>query len=182
MEALIRQAKREEAAELAAIEAACFPAAEAATEQEIAVRMDAFLENFLVAELNGKIVGFIDGGTTDEPHLPDEMYHDVALHRPDGAYQTVFGLNVLPEYRRGGIAGQLVDTFVQLARERGKKGVILTCKEHLIHYYAHHGFVKYGVADSCHGGATWYDMRQIWDESETNAGESKLSLVGEERL
>lgn len=162
MKVIIRQAKTEEAGSLAAIEAACFPVAEAASEQEISERMQAFPENFLVAELDGKIVGFIDGGTTDQPHLPDELYHDVRLHDPEGAYQTVFGLNVLPEYRRGGIAGQLLDRLVQLSGERGKKGVILTCKEHLIHYYEKHGFVKHGVADSCHGGATWYDMQYLF--------------------
>lgn len=159
MEVLIRQAKIEEAGSLADIEAACFPAAEAASLQEISERMHAFLENFLVAELDGKIIGFIDGGTTNEPHLPDELYHDVSLHNPAGAYQTVFGLNVLPEYRCRGIAGELLDALVRISRERGKKGVVLTCKERLIHYYEKHGFVKYGVADSCHGGATWYDMR-----------------------
>ncbi|MDO4322272.1 MAG: GNAT family N-acetyltransferase [Lachnospiraceae bacterium] len=162
MEVMIRQAKMEEAKELAAIEAACFPAAEAASEQEISERMHAFLENFLVAELDGKIVGFIDGGTTDQPYLPDELYHDITLHKPEGDYQTVFGLDVLPEYRRGGIAGRLLDGLVQLSREQGKKGVVLTCKEHLIHYYENHGFVKYGLADSCHGGATWYDMRNLF--------------------
>lgn len=166
MEVIIRQAEMEEAEQLAAIEAACFPAAEAASVQEIRERMHSFLENFLVAELNGKIVGFIDGGTTDRPYLPDELYHDVSLHDPRGAYQTVFGLNVLPEYRRRGIAGQLLDGLVQLSRERGKKGVILTCKEHLIRYYEMHGFVRYGVADSCHGGAVWYDMRLQLGDSE----------------
>lgn len=159
MEVMIRQARADEAGTLAAIEAACFPAAEAATEKEISGRMRAFLENFLVAELDGKIVGFIDGGTTDQPYLPDELYHDVSLHNPQGAYQTVFGLNVLPQYRKQGIAGQLLDGLVELSGKRGKRGVILTCKEHLIHYYEKHGFVKQGVSDSCHGGATWYDMQ-----------------------
>ena len=83
-----------------------------------------------------KPVGFINGGTTDRPYLPDEMYHDVSLHIPEGDYQTVFGLNVLPDYRHQGIAGKLVDYFVELARKRGKKGVILTCKERLM------GFMK----------------------------------------
>ena len=43
----------------------------------------------------------------------------------------------------------------------GKKALILTCKEHMIPFYESHGLKKLGVADSCHGGATWYDM-QIW--------------------
>ena len=160
--AIIRQAKQEEAAVLAAIEAVCFPAAEAASPEAIRERLQAFPENFLAAELNGAVIGFINGGTTDAPTLPDELYHDVRLHRPDGAYQTVFGLDVLPEYRRAGVAGRLLDTLVQHAKERGKKGVVLTCKEHLISFYEKHGFVSHGVADSCHGGARWYDMKYIF--------------------
>jgi ribosomal protein S18 acetylase RimI-like enzyme len=84
------------------------------------------------------------------------------MHKKDGAYQTVFGLNVLPEYRRQGIAEKLVEAFLSMAQTRGKTAVILTCKEHMIHYYERRGFAKYGVSDSTHGGATWYDMRCIF--------------------
>ena len=70
----------------------------------------------------------VNGGTADEPRLPDEMYHDLSLHRPKGAYQTVFGLNVLPEYRRNGIATALVKAFIQLARQRKKREWCLPAK------------------------------------------------------
>ena len=67
-------------------------------------------------------MGFVNGGVTDEPHLPDEMYHDISLHNSDGAYQTVFGLNVLPEYRRQGIAEKLMNALIGSAKQEGKKG------------------------------------------------------------
>ena len=70
--------------------------------------------------------------------------------------------NVLPAYRHQGIAGKLVEYFADLARKRGKKGVILTCKERLIGFYESHGFQCFGVADSSHGGARWYEMRRIF--------------------
>lgn len=101
---MIRMAKPEEAGILAEIEGICFPPLEAASPEQVAERMKAFPENFVVAEADGKPVGFINGGTTDRPYLPDEMYHDVSLHIPEGDYQTVFGLNVLPDYRHQGIA------------------------------------------------------------------------------
>ena len=59
---------------------------------------------------------------------------------PDGAYQTVFGLDVREAYRNQGIAGKLLDFLSDTAKERGKKGVILTCKEHLLKFYGSHGF------------------------------------------
>ncbi len=167
MKVTIRLARPDEAGRLAEIETACFPPAEAAAREEVKERMQVFPENFLVAETDGRVVGFINGGTTDKPYLPDEFYHNIGLHRPDGAYQTVFGLNVMPDYRRRGIAEKLVDGFLELARRRGRAGVILTCKEHMIHYYEKRGFVKYGVSDSVHGGATWYDMRCIFKKEDT---------------
>lgn len=167
MEVTIRFAKKEEGETLAVIEATCFPPAEAASREAVLERLEAFPENFIVAETeDGAIAGFINGGTTDQPYLPDEFYHNISLHKKDGAYQTVFGLNVMPQYRRQGIAEKLVDGFAALAKERGKAGVILTCKEHMIHYYERRGFVKYGVSDSEHGGAIWYDMRYLFADKQ----------------
>lgn len=163
MNVTIRNAKYEEAEQLAQIEASCFPEAEAATGEAIAGRMREFPENFYVAETEEKeIIGFINGACTDSPHLPDAMYHDASLHVPQGAYQTVFGLDVLPAYRRQKVARRLLETLLCKAKERGCKGAVLTCKEHLVHYYESFGFVNQGVADSVHGGAVWYEMRLIF--------------------
>ena len=162
MEVLIRNAKKEEAALLAQIEAECFPAAEAAGKQDIEARMDVFEDCFFVAETNGNIVGFINGAVAKEASLPDQMYHDASLHDPNGAYQTVFGLDVLPAYRRNGIAGRLLERMIHHARECQRKGVVLTCKDHLVHYYAGFGFKHCGVADSTHGGAKWNEMKLLF--------------------
>lgn len=162
MEVLIRNAKKEEAALLAQIEAECFPAAEAAGKQDIEARMDVFEDCFFVAETNGKIVGFINGAVAKEASLPDQMYHDASLHDPNGAYQTVFGLDVLPAYRRNGIAGRLLERMIHHARESQRKGVVLTCKDHLVHYYAGFGFKHCGVADSTHGGVKWNEMKLLF--------------------
>ena len=71
----IRLADPGEADRLAEIEAICFPPAEAASHEEVVKRMGAFQENFVVAVKDEQIVGFINGGTTDKPVLPDEFYH-----------------------------------------------------------------------------------------------------------
>ena len=36
---------------------------------------------------------------------------------------------------------------------RGCAGLVLTCKEHLLHYYAKFGSANEGVSHSTHGGA-----------------------------
>lgn len=154
----IRQAKIEDLKEIIYIENKCFPESEAAKEEDIRKRFNAFSENFVVAVKNEKVVGFINGCTTDSPELPDELYHDASLHKKDGRYQTVFGLDVLPEYRRCGIATKLLNYFIEISKKRGREGIILTCKDHLIDYYMKFGFKHCGVSSSSHGGAKWNDM------------------------
>ena len=156
----IRTAALEDLAAVTAVEAACFPAAEAATEADFAQRLAAYPNHFwLLEEDDDTLVSFVDGMVTDEPILRDEMYENAALHNEDGAWQMIFGVNTLPAYRRRGCAGQLLRRAIDDARTQGRRGCVLTCKEALVHYYESFGFRNEGVSESTHGGAVWYDMR-----------------------
>lgn len=62
----IRQGRAEDAAALASVEAECFPAAEAATAEEIGERLSVYPTHFLLLYRDGKLAGFIDGMATDE--------------------------------------------------------------------------------------------------------------------
>ena len=104
-------------------------------------------------------MGFVNGMVTDEPDLADEMYENASLHKEDGEWQMIFGVNTIPSYRRQGCAEKLLKQVIADAREQGRKGVVLTCKERLIHYYAKFGFVNEGVSESVHGNVVWYQMR-----------------------
>ncbi len=170
MEILIRMAREGDAPAAAAIEAACFPAAEACGEAEFGRRIALFPESFLIAEADGAPIGFVNGCVTDAPLLPDALYHDASLHQPDGAYQTVFGLDVLPAYQRQGIAAALLERLIGLTAARGKRGVVLTCKDRLRHYYEKFGFQWRGVADSTHGGAVWNLMVLEFGEEKSTCG------------
>ncbi|ENY98170.1 acetyltransferase [Hungatella hathewayi 12489931] len=155
----IRNVKAEDLDQVTEVEALCFPAAEAATEESFRKRIETFPESFFVAENeSGKIIGFINGCVTDERTIRDEMFEDSGLHRADGMYQSIFGLDVIPEYRRQGVAADLMNHLIQTAKARGKKGMILTCKDRLIHYYEKFGYRSLGISGSVHGGAVWYDM------------------------
>lgn len=144
---------------VAAVEAACFPPAEAATAAEFAARLAVYPRHFWLLEHGGTLVSFINGLVTDEPTLRDEMYADASLHNEAGAWQTVFGVNTLPPYRRQGCAARVMERVIADARAQGRKGCILTCKDRLIHYYETFGYRNEGVSRSVHGGAVWYDMR-----------------------
>lgn len=46
------------------------------------------------------------------------------------------------------------------AKEQGRKGLVLTCKDRPVHYYAKFEFVDEGVTDkSAHGNVSWHQMR-----------------------
>ena len=155
----IRTAGMNDLATLTAIEAACFPAAEAATEKDFAKRLAVYPDHFWLLEKDGEIVSFVNGMVTDEADLRDEMYADAALHNPSGAWQMIFGVNTLPGYRRQGLAEQVLCRVIADAKAQGRKGCVLTCKEQLVHYYAKLGFENEGVSESTHGGVIWYAMR-----------------------
>ncbi|SFD29291.1 GNAT family N-acetyltransferase [Clostridium uliginosum] len=158
MDIKIRQAFIEDLDEVTKVEANCFPEAEAATKTSLEERIKTFQESFFVAEADGKIIGFINGCVINETVIYDELYIDSKLHIPNGDYQTIFGLDVIPEYRNQGIAAQLMNYMIEVSRAAGRKGVILTCKEKLIHYYTKFGYKNKGISKSVHGGAEWYDM------------------------
>ena len=159
MDYTIRNVKIEDLDQVTEVEALCFPTAEAAVEASFRQRIETFPDSFFVAEdENGRIIGFINGCVTDERTIRDEMFEDSGLHRPEGLYQSVFGLDVIPEFRRQGVAADLMNRLMQEAKARGKKGMILTCKDRLIHYYEKFGYRNLGLSASVHGGGVWDDM------------------------
>lgn len=154
----IRKATQQDLSTIAAIEQICFPIEEAATIESFAQRLEVYADHFWLLEINGVVAGFIDGFVTEEKAIQDEMFEKAYLHNPAGCYQAVFGLNVLPEYRRRGYAAALLEALIADAEQAGRTGCILTCKEQLIPYYEKFGFVNQGVSSSKHGGAVWYNM------------------------
>ena len=160
----IRTATLKDLQAVTAVEAACFPKAEAATEDEFRGRLTHYGSHFwLLFDDQGQLVSFVDGMVTDEKDLTDEMYADASLHNEKGAWQMIFGVNTLPTCRRHGYAGKLLQAAIDAARQQGRKGLVLTCKDKLIHYYATFGFVDEGVSEkSVHGGVIWHQMRMTF--------------------
>lgn len=155
----IRFAKKGDLAAIAALEAVCFPAAEAADRASFEKRLKAFPNHFWLLFDGEKLVAMINGLVTDIPVLSDEMFEDAAMHDEAGAWQMIFGVETTPEYQKRGCAAMLMERVIADAKAQNRKGLVLTCKEKLIHYYERFGFVNEGVSQSVHGGAVWYDMR-----------------------
>lgn len=155
----IRTAQMEDIDAITAVETECFPPAEAATREEFAERLKYYKDHFWLMFDGGHLVAFVDGMVTSQKDLTDEMYEKAELHEEQGDWQMIFGVNTIPAYRRRGLAEQLLKRAIADAKAQGKKGLVLTCKDKLIHYYAKFGFVNEGVSASVHGNVTWYQMR-----------------------
>ncbi len=156
---MIRTVRETDLEAVTAIEAACFPAAEAAPRQAMKDRIAAYPDHFWVMEKEGEIIGFINGFVTDEADLADWMYEEADKHKENGKWQMIFGLDTLPSCQRQGIAAQMMQHCIEQARAQKRQGLVLTCKDHLVHYYAKFGFLDEGISGSEHGGVSWHQMR-----------------------
>ncbi|MDD7344968.1 MAG: GNAT family N-acetyltransferase [Ruminococcus sp.] len=159
----IRHATKHDISAISEVEAKCFPPSEAASEKAFTGRIENYGNHFWLMYENDKLIAFVDGFVTDESDLTDEMFADATMHNENGAWQMIFGVNTLPEYRNNGYASELLRRAVDEAKEQGRKGVVLTCKDKLLPFYARLGFVDEGVTDkSTHGNAVWHQMRIIF--------------------
>ena len=162
---IIRTATLADRDSIAAVEAESFPPAEAATAEQFSDRLKHYSDHFLLMFEDDRLVAFVDGFVTNERDLTDEMYENAAMHDENGKWQMLFGVNTIPAYRRQGCAGELIWQFITIAREQGRMGVVLTCKDRLIRYYEKFGFVNEGLtAKSSHGGVEWYQMRLTFED------------------
>lgn len=172
---LIRHATLNDLPAIAAVEAACFPAAEAASADALRERLMVYPDCFWLmiddaaddakataaraATVDGRLVAFINGFVADSPDLSDDMYADAAQHDPHGAWQMVFGVDTAPEYRHCGYASALMRRVIEDARQAGRAGLVLTCKDRLVGFYARLGYVDEGISESTHGNVVWHQMR-----------------------
>lgn len=162
----IRPGEAEEAAE---IEQLCFPPNEACAPVRMEERVLAVPELFLVAvdKETRKIAGFLNGLATDETIFRDEFFENAGLHKADGENVMLLGLDVLPEYRRQGLATEIVNQYVYRQRKEGRKQLILTCLEDKIKMYEKMGFQNKGISQSSWGGEQWYEMCLCLTEKES---------------
>ena len=154
----IRKAKLSDAKQIAELEKTCFPEAEACDLKTFKERLTIFNDHFLVIDMDGCIIGVINGMVTNQNRITDDLYANAFLHNEEGNYQSIFGLLVHPKYQHRGYATKLMYAMIDHAIDNKRAGLILTCKEEKISFYEQFGYCKLGLSQSTHGNATWYDM------------------------
>ena len=155
-----------------AVEQAAFPPAEAAGRASVEGRIARFPGHFLLAVDDGRIAAFINGFVTDSRDLDDEMYDHPELHNEKGVWQMIFSLACDPALRGRGYASALMERFISDARDQGRRGLVLTCKDHMVGFYRRFGFVDEGMSGSTHGGVSWHQMRLTFETNNADQPEA----------
>lgn len=155
-----RNIRLEETEQAIEIEQVCFTPNEACAPKSMRERIAAAPELFLVAvdKSTGKIAGFLNGLSTNEYSFRDDFFTDASLYDPEGRNIMLLGLDVLPEYRRQGLAREIMFQYLRREREKGRSIVVLTCSQSKVKMYEKLGFNDRGIADSTWGGEQWHEM------------------------
>ena len=155
-----RDIRRGEEDQVVIIEQICFPPHEACSEKSMKERIAKAPGLFLVAvdKESGKIAGFLNGLSTSEVSFRDEFFTDANLYEPDGMNVMLLGLDVLPEYRRQGLARELVKQYALREKAKGRRRLVLTCLDDKVNMYLKMGFQDNGIANSTWGGEAWHEM------------------------
>ena len=158
MKLKIRQGRIEDLEECFRLEGKTFPEEEAASKENIEVRLSKFSEGFIVGEAEGRIVAHINSGSTNKDDITDEGFKGLVGHEACGKNIVIFSVAVDPEYQRRGAATLMMKEFIEVARGMGKEKILLLCKENLMKMYKGMGYKEIGKSTSTHGGASWYEM------------------------
>jgi len=153
-----RQAVPQDAARCFEIERAAYEGNEAATEEKISKRIAVYPEGFLVMEIDGQIVGFINSGCARHVVMSDESFKDLVGHESDAPNVVIMSVVVDPAHQGRGYSTLLMREFVSRMRRAEKATIQLMCKGRHVDLYAKQGYRYVKLSDSTHGGMTWHEM------------------------
>ena len=160
---IIRQAQMADLDAIYAIELENFSPEEAISHEILAKHIETISSTFLVAEKNGKILGYLEGPVRPERYLKDisftENVEDYSYLA--GGFISATSLSISKEAQGLGVGKALLDTMKEIAIEDERHGINLTCHDYLIAYYEQHDFVNEGRSASMYADEVWFDM--VWE-------------------
>lgn len=144
------------------IETASFLKTEAAKKEEIEERLELNGDYFWLLDNLGEVCAFVHGLPTNAVNLTDDMFHSAEQYDTNGDWIMLLSVATHPAHRCKGYAREVMRQVIADSRAQGRKGIVLTCKEHFIPFYQKFGFLDEGKSASTHGGSVWYQMRQTF--------------------
>ena len=165
---IIRQASLADLDAIHRIELENFSPKEAISRGILAKHIETISTTFLVAEKNGKILGYLEGPIRPERHL-----HDVSFtmeiedcHSIEGGFISLTSLSISKEVQSLGVGRALLEAMKEIAIADERHGINLTCHDYLTAYYERHDFVNEGQSKSTYADEIWYDM--VWENPQSN--------------
>ena len=153
-----RQASISDVDRCYAIESLAYEGDEAATQAKIATRIETYPEGFLITEVDGQIVGFINSGCAHEVEMSDEAFKELVGHDPEAPNVVILSVVVDPAEQGKGHSRALMDEFVGQMRRMKKQRIHLMCKDHHVSLYEKFGYQYSKPSASDHGGMKWHEM------------------------
>ena len=154
----LRQATPQDTERCYQIEISAYEGDEAATLEKIARRIAQYPEGFLVMELEGKVVGFINSGCAHEVVLSDESFKELVGHDAGAPNVVIMSVAVDPAQQGRGYSTLMMQIFVERMRRMGKTSIHLMCKDRHVELYKRLGYRYVRPSDSDHGGMAWHEM------------------------
>ena len=156
----LREASLEDWKAIVAIEEANF-STEAAGAETIQKWIEQGQTNFLIAELNEKIAGYIVGSAVFSRHLTNEMIDNSSKQQRDSDFMTIQRLSIHPEFKGQGLGTLLLAACKEIAVAQNQKGLQLVCSDELISYYEMNAFINEGISERVDSHAILYEL--VWD-------------------
>ncbi|MDM0001894.1 GNAT family N-acetyltransferase [Variovorax sp. J22P240] len=140
------------------IESTAYEGDEAATLARISKRIAEYPQGFLIMELDGRVIGFINSGCADSVVMSDESFKELVGHDAAAPNVVIMSVVIDSAYQGRGYATTLMRTFVGQMRQAGKKTIHLMCKQRHVDLYARLGYRYVQPSPSDHGGMSWHEM------------------------
>ena len=140
----IRTVKMDDLDAIVELESSAFHMSEEMTRKDMIGRIENYPDTFLVAQVDGKVVGHVFGPVSKERYIKDELYFKNQPNNAQYHYQTILSLATNQEYRKQGIASALIEELCKIAQSQDRRAITLTCLPKLFHFYEKHGFINEG--------------------------------------
>lgn len=140
----IRTVKMDDLDAIVELESSAFHMSEEMTRKDMIGRIENYPDTFLVAQVDGKVVGHVFGPVSKERYIRDELYFKNQPNNAQYHYQTILSLATNQEYRKQGIASALIEELCKIAQAQDRRAITLTCLPKLFHFYEKCGFINEG--------------------------------------
>ncbi len=140
----IRTVKMDDLDASVELESSAFHMSEEMTRKDMIGRIENYPDTFLVAQVDGKVVGHVFGPVSKERYIKDELYFKNQPNNAQYHYQTILSLATNQEYRKQGIASALIEELCKIAQSQDRRAITLTCLPKLFHFYEKRGFINEG--------------------------------------